>query len=144
MHLRSRNERRGSLYLQIMWDLFCRQVGLQGFRFWRNIQSRTVSGALSLPLKAHFLIQAPGNRFGEGIYSYRNPAIVDQLYATSCTTSPFRVMIACDTSVDSGHCNSDEVRQSLPCSYPTLSDPIRPRTNLSSFHQRKASSLFIF
>ncbi|KAF9479969.1 hypothetical protein BDN70DRAFT_857581 [Pholiota conissans] len=37
-------------------------------------------------------------RFGEGIYSYRNPALADR-FATSCTSSPYRVMIACDASV---------------------------------------------
>jgi len=37
-------------------------------------------------------------RFGEGIYSYRNPARADR-FSTSCTTSPYRVMIACDTFV---------------------------------------------
>lgn len=40
-------------------------------------------------------------RFGEGIYSYRNPACADR-FSTSCTTSPYRVMIACDTFVLSG------------------------------------------
>ena len=40
-------------------------------------------------------------RFGEGIYSYRNPACADK-FSTSCTTSPYRVMIACDTLVLSG------------------------------------------
>ena len=39
------------------------------------------------------------SRFGDGIYSYRNPAYADQ-YATSCTSSPYRVMIACDELVE--------------------------------------------
>ena len=38
-------------------------------------------------------------RFGEGIYSYRNPALTDR-HATSCTTSPYRVLIACDACVE--------------------------------------------
>ena len=38
------------------------------------------------------------SRFRNGIYSYRNPAYADQ-YATSCTSSPYRVMIACDALV---------------------------------------------
>jgi hypothetical protein len=46
------------------------------------------------------------SRFGEGIYSYRNPAFADQ-YATSCTSSPYRVMIACDALVEGA---VDEVR----------------------------------
>ena len=45
------------------------------------------------------------SRFGDGIYSYRNPAFADQ-YATSCTSSPYRVMIACDALVEP----ADEVR----------------------------------
>ncbi|THU94584.1 hypothetical protein K435DRAFT_668206 [Dendrothele bispora CBS 962.96] len=38
-------------------------------------------------------------RFGEGIYSYRNPQLADK-FATSCTSSPYRVMIACDIVVE--------------------------------------------
>ncbi|KAF8183437.1 hypothetical protein BJ912DRAFT_1023227 [Pholiota molesta] len=37
-------------------------------------------------------------RFGEGIYSSRNPALADR-FSTSCTSSPYRVMIACDATV---------------------------------------------
>ncbi|KJA16180.1 hypothetical protein HYPSUDRAFT_47611 [Hypholoma sublateritium FD-334 SS-4] len=37
-------------------------------------------------------------RFGEGLYSYRNPALADS-FSTSCTSSPYRVIIACDVSV---------------------------------------------
>lgn len=47
-------------------------------------------------------------RFGDGIYSYRNPALADR-FATSCTSSPFRVMIACDVSVEPEQCSMDEV-----------------------------------
>ncbi|KAJ7168651.1 hypothetical protein C8R46DRAFT_1162942 [Mycena filopes] len=39
-------------------------------------------------------------RFGEGIYSYRNPSLAD-VHATSATSTPFRVMIACDVAVES-------------------------------------------
>ncbi|KAH7910201.1 hypothetical protein BJ138DRAFT_1088159 [Hygrophoropsis aurantiaca] len=40
---------------------------------------------------------APYNkgRYGDGLYSSKNPARAD-IYATSCLSSPFRVMIACD------------------------------------------------
>ncbi|KAJ7196836.1 hypothetical protein GGX14DRAFT_195358 [Mycena pura] len=38
-------------------------------------------------------------RFGEGIYSYRNPSLAD-VHATSATSTPYRVMIACDAAVD--------------------------------------------
>ena len=49
-------------------------------------------------------------RYGKGIYVYRDPSLADQ-YATSCTSSPYRVMIACDTLVDQSQCmRSDEVR----------------------------------
>ncbi|KAJ7067312.1 hypothetical protein C8F01DRAFT_664506 [Mycena amicta] len=37
-------------------------------------------------------------RFGEGIYSYKNPSLADG-HATSATSTPYRVMIACDVVV---------------------------------------------
>ncbi|KAJ7614080.1 hypothetical protein FB45DRAFT_993050 [Roridomyces roridus] len=37
-------------------------------------------------------------RFGDGIYSYRNPSLAD-VHATSATSTPYRVMIACDATV---------------------------------------------
>ncbi len=46
------------------------------------------------------------HRFGQGIYSYRNPFRAHR-FSTSCTTSPFRVIIACDTVVLPGQV-SDE------------------------------------
>lgn len=51
---------------------------------------------------------SPGIRFGDGIYSYRNPALADN-FATSCTSSPHRVMIACDLVVEPGTPGSTEV-----------------------------------
>ncbi|KAJ7614090.1 hypothetical protein FB45DRAFT_758806, partial [Roridomyces roridus] len=39
-------------------------------------------------------------RFGRGIYSYRNPTLAD-MYAASATTTPYRVMVACDATVGS-------------------------------------------
>ena len=47
-------------------------------------------------------------RFGKGIYVYRDPSLADQ-YATSCTSSPYRVIIACDTLVNRS-VRSDKVR----------------------------------
>lgn len=41
-------------------------------------------------VKSHLL-----NRFGNGIYSSPNPALADE-FATSSTSSPYRVMIACE------------------------------------------------
>ncbi|KAJ2917360.1 hypothetical protein MD484_g3079, partial [Candolleomyces efflorescens] len=46
-------------------------------------------------------------RFGDGIYSYRNPRMADR-FATSCTSSPYRVMIACDICVEPGQCDENE------------------------------------
>ncbi|TFK27462.1 hypothetical protein FA15DRAFT_723863 [Coprinopsis marcescibilis] len=54
-------------------------------------------------------------RFGEGIYSYRNPALADR-FATSCTSSPFRVMIACDICVEPGQCANEEESLWVPTS----------------------------
>ena len=55
-----------------------------------------------------FKHQLTSGRFGDGIYSYRNPALADR-FATSCTSSPYRVMIACDVSVEPEQCSMDEV-----------------------------------
>ncbi|KAJ7844787.1 hypothetical protein B0H14DRAFT_3086437 [Mycena olivaceomarginata] len=41
-------------------------------------------------------IKFNSGRFGEGIYSYRNPSLAD-VHATSATSTPYRVMIACDS-----------------------------------------------
>ncbi|KAF8630183.1 hypothetical protein AX15_003062 [Amanita polypyramis BW_CC] len=58
-------------------------------------------------------------RFGKGIYTYRDPSLADR-HATSCTSSPYRVMIACDTLVDQSQClRSDETndRESIFIDY---------------------------
>jgi hypothetical protein len=39
-------------------------------------------------------------RFGPGIYTFINPKLADNC-ATSCTTSPYRVIVACDILVES-------------------------------------------
>ncbi|KAF8805454.1 hypothetical protein BYT27DRAFT_7225020 [Phlegmacium glaucopus] len=58
-------------------------------------------------------------RFGDGIYSYRNPALADQ-HATSCTSSPYRVMTACDALVERSQCTvnkfTEEESLFVPCS----------------------------
>jgi hypothetical protein len=51
-------------------------------------------------------------RFGEGIYSYQNPALADK-FATSCTSSPYRVMIACDVILGPGSSPSTNDEESL-------------------------------
>ena len=38
------------------------------------------------------------SRQGKGLYSSRNPAFADR-FATSCLSSPYRVMIACDVAL---------------------------------------------
>ncbi|KAF8150096.1 hypothetical protein B0H34DRAFT_667316 [Crassisporium funariophilum] len=65
-----------------------------------------------------FGLSLNSGRFGEGIYSYRNPALADR-FATSCTSSPYRVMIACDVSVEPAQSTTEEVCQEeslfVPC-----------------------------
>nr|GAT47413.1 predicted protein [Mycena chlorophos] len=46
-------------------------------------------------------------RFGDGVYSYRNPSLADG-HATSATSTPYRVMIACDAAVPSDYEVPDE------------------------------------
>ncbi|KAJ7300732.1 hypothetical protein DFH08DRAFT_128937 [Mycena albidolilacea] len=53
-------------------------------------------------------------RFGEGIYSYRNPSLAD-VHATSATSTPYRVMIACDVAVESDFEVPDEESLFVPC-----------------------------
>ncbi|KAJ6620077.1 hypothetical protein B0H10DRAFT_2163668 [Mycena sp. CBHHK59/15] len=53
-------------------------------------------------------------RFGEGIYSYRNPSLAD-VHATSATSSPYRVMVACDVAVESDFEVPDEESVFVPC-----------------------------
>jgi len=62
-------------------------------------------------------------RFGDGIYSYRNPALADQ-HATSCTTSPYRVMIACDVCVEPGQ--TDEAATADRSVFVPVADAILP------------------
>ncbi|KAJ7472737.1 hypothetical protein FB451DRAFT_1339533 [Mycena latifolia] len=52
-------------------------------------------------------------RFGEGIYSYRNPSLAD-VHATSATSTPYRVTIACDVSVESDFEVPDEESVFVP------------------------------
>ncbi|KAK7006222.1 hypothetical protein R3P38DRAFT_2646837 [Favolaschia claudopus] len=53
-------------------------------------------------------------RFGEGIYSYRNPSLADA-FATSATSTPYRVLIACDVAVPSDFEVPDEESLFVPC-----------------------------
>ncbi|KAF9492347.1 hypothetical protein BDN71DRAFT_1451765 [Pleurotus eryngii] len=48
-----------------------------------------------------FGVTCNNGRFGDGIYSYRNSSLADR-FSTSCTTSPYRVMIACDVVIEPG------------------------------------------
>ncbi|KAF8972247.1 hypothetical protein BDZ97DRAFT_1018426 [Flammula alnicola] len=54
-----------------------------------------------------FGVSYNNGRFGDGIYSYRNPALADR-FATSCTSSPYRVVIACDVVVEPSQIGADE------------------------------------
>lgn len=63
-------------------------------------------------------------RFGDGIYSYRNPALADN-FATSCTSSPYRVMIACDLVVEPGTPGSTESTETESVFAP-MADAILP------------------
>jgi hypothetical protein len=36
-------------------------------------------------------------RYGKGVYSYENPVLADK-FATSCASSPYRIVIACDVA----------------------------------------------
>lgn len=47
-----------------------------------------------------FGIKSKTGRFGPGIYSFWNPALADQ-FSTSSTSSPYRVMIACEVTISS-------------------------------------------
>ncbi|KAL1740308.1 hypothetical protein HDZ31DRAFT_85498 [Schizophyllum fasciatum] len=58
------------------------------------------SCGICMSIKSSFKTFAFGSRYLEGrlekgVYSYRNPAMADK-DATSCMSSPYRVMIACD------------------------------------------------
>jgi len=47
-------------------------------------------------------------RFGPGIYTSTNPRLADR-HATSCISSPYRVMVACDTLLEADYqVSSDE------------------------------------
>ncbi|KIM40642.1 hypothetical protein M413DRAFT_19228 [Hebeloma cylindrosporum] len=63
-------------------------------------------------------------RFGDGVYSYRNPALADN-FATSCTSSPYRVMVACDVAVESEQTTVDESTEEESLFVPTA-DAILP------------------
>ncbi|KAH7929046.1 hypothetical protein BV22DRAFT_1003552 [Leucogyrophana mollusca] len=56
-------------------------------------------------------------RHGDGLYTSQNPARAD-FYATSCLSSPFRVMVACDVVLPKNLSKSSSVRA-----------PYRPFTN---------------
>ncbi|KAF8896053.1 hypothetical protein BD779DRAFT_1608447 [Infundibulicybe gibba] len=84
-------------------------------------------------LKTSFKTFAFGNwirivnrtRFGDGIYSYRNPSLADQ-FATSCTSSPYRVMIACDVIVDPGQTGGVDELSDEESIFVQTADAIKP------------------
>lgn len=56
------------------------------------------TGKYAKPQCSWFAVDVGWYSLGEGIYSNLNPAKADQL-ATSCTSSPYRVMVLCDVQV---------------------------------------------
>jgi hypothetical protein len=79
-----------------LWYLQHCQILLQRVRIRGTSQYRKVSSAGKCLDK---ILRTDSRRFGDGVYSYRNPALAD-IFATSCTTSPFRVMIVADVLVE--------------------------------------------
>lgn len=63
-------------------------------------------------------------RFGDGIYSYRNPALAD-VFATSCLSSPYRVMIVCEVVVEPWQTKVEQSTEEKSLFVPT-SDAILP------------------
>lgn len=66
----------------------------------------TPSCGICSVLKSSFKLFAFGiphndGRHGKGIYSYQNPACADR-HSTSCTSSPYRVMISCTVAIQDG------------------------------------------
>ncbi|KAF7771804.1 hypothetical protein Agabi119p4_6115 [Agaricus bisporus var. burnettii] len=64
-------------------------------------------------------------RFGKGIYSSRNPACADR-FSTSCTTSPYRVMIACDTVAPCENDSLDDAEIEETSVFTPIADGILP------------------
>ncbi|KAJ7592668.1 hypothetical protein C8J56DRAFT_480790 [Mycena floridula] len=80
---------------QVICDLGVKDAALCDFK------SCGICSIVKSSFKAFaFGIPYNNGRYGDGIYSYRNPALADR-FATSCTSSPYRVMLACDVVVDS-------------------------------------------
>ncbi|PPQ92586.1 hypothetical protein CVT25_007278 [Psilocybe cyanescens] len=80
--------------------------------------------ALNRSLLGPTIIVEVAIRLGEGIYSYRNPALADR-FATSCTSSPYRVVIACDIAVEPTDVDVDETTDEESLFVPTV-DGILP------------------
>ncbi|KAJ2932509.1 hypothetical protein H1R20_g4585, partial [Candolleomyces eurysporus] len=73
-----------------------------------NFKSCGICSIIKSSFKS-FAFGVPSNqgRFGDGIYSYRNPRLADR-FATSCTSSPYRVMIAGDVCVEPEQCDENQ------------------------------------
>ncbi|CAK5269535.1 unnamed protein product [Mycena citricolor] len=52
-------------------------------------------------------------RFGDGVYAFRNPSLADG-HSTSATSTPYRVMIACDAAVASNAEIPDDLSVFIP------------------------------
>ena len=85
---------------QILWNMHGTEFGFQKFCFrgptlrWKVCSLTKRNDSLT---NIHFFA-----RFGPGIYSKRYGKAADR-HATSCTTSPYRVMILCEVIVMEGN-----------------------------------------
>jgi hypothetical protein len=98
MRLRSGGKQCSPLRPTVMWNMHDCQVHFPRVRFRDSTQYRTVRGLIR---RAFANLINLLFRSGTGIYSYQDPAKADR-FSTSCTTSPYRVMIACDVTVEAG------------------------------------------
>ena len=71
------------------------QVILPDVCFWEQTNRGNVRNLSSLVERGPYLSLRPER----GVYTYGNPLMANK-DATSCTTSPYRVMIACDAVAD--------------------------------------------
>jgi len=66
-----------------------------------NFQACGICTTVKTSFKAFaFGVSQNTGRYGKGVYSYLNPALADG-FSTSCTSSPYRAMIACDVILPS-------------------------------------------
>jgi len=112
-------EVRGFHSSQCICDLGTKNAALCSFKscgICQIVKSCFKSFAFGVPYNS--------GRFGDGVYSYRNPALADN-FATSCISSPYRVMIACDVVVEPDQTEVDQSTEEDSLFVPTA-DAILP------------------